>query len=172
MAHEGIVLSMQDVDVQSERIDVDVKEVDEEMVEVMEIAKIIVDEVSTTGGELNAANKEPVSAAPTNITTTQPMKAKKTTIDITIASKSKGIVFHDKEESTTRTVSSKSQAKDKGKAKKKLEEQQEADELKKNLELVPNDEDDLFVNVTPLSSKPPTIMDYKIYKEGKRSTFK
>nr|GEV89805.1 hypothetical protein [Tanacetum cinerariifolium] len=67
-----------------------------------EIAKIIVDEVSTAGGELNAANKEPDSAAPTNITT---------------APKAKGIVFHDNEESTTRTASSKSQAKDKGKSK-------------------------------------------------------
>nr|GEU45008.1 hypothetical protein [Tanacetum cinerariifolium] len=37
-------------------IDCDVKEVAEEMVEVMEIAKNIVDEVSTTDGELNAAN--------------------------------------------------------------------------------------------------------------------
>nr|GEU84967.1 ribonuclease H-like domain-containing protein [Tanacetum cinerariifolium] len=46
--------------------------------------------------------------------------------------------------------------------KQKLEEQQEAKELKKNLQIVPNDEDDVFVNVTPLSSKPPTIMDYKI----------
>nr|GEX41683.1 hypothetical protein [Tanacetum cinerariifolium] len=50
----------------------------------------------------------------------------------------------------------------------KLEEQQEAEELKKNLEIVLDDGDDIFVNVTPLSSKPPTIMDYKIYKEGKK----
>nr|GEU67133.1 putative ribonuclease H-like domain-containing protein [Tanacetum cinerariifolium] len=90
MAHEETVLSMQDVDVQSERIeDADAKEVAKEMVEVMEIARIIVDEVSTAGGELNAANEKPA----------------------------KGIVFHDKEESTTRTTSSKSLVKDKGKAK-------------------------------------------------------
>nr|GFB20551.1 hypothetical protein [Tanacetum cinerariifolium] len=55
--------------------------------------------------------------------------------------------------------------------KQKLEEQQEAEELKKNLEIVPNDEDDVFVNVTPLTSKPPTIVDYKIYKEGKKEHF-
>nr|GEZ82652.1 reverse transcriptase domain-containing protein [Tanacetum cinerariifolium] len=52
--------------------------------------------------------------------------------------------------------------------KQKLEEQQETGELKKNLEIVPDDKDDEFVNVTPLSSKPPTIIDYKIYKEGKK----
>nr|GFD11167.1 hypothetical protein [Tanacetum cinerariifolium] len=55
--------------------DADGKEV-EEMVEVITTAKIIVDEVSTAGGELNAGNEKPVSAAPTNITTAQPSKAK------------------------------------------------------------------------------------------------
>nr|GEZ09739.1 hypothetical protein [Tanacetum cinerariifolium] len=55
--------------------------------------------------------------------------------------------------------------------KQKLEEQEEAKELKKNLEIVPDDEDDVFVNVTPSSSKPPTIMDYKIYMEGKKEHF-
>nr|GEX77840.1 hypothetical protein [Tanacetum cinerariifolium] len=87
MAHEEIVLSMQDVP------DADVKEVAEEVVELMEIAKIIVDEVS------------------------QPSEATKKTVDITTALKAKGIVFHHKEKSTTRTTSLKSQAKDKSKAK-------------------------------------------------------
>nr|GEY25090.1 uncharacterized mitochondrial protein AtMg00810-like [Tanacetum cinerariifolium] len=50
----------------------------------------------TAGGELNAANEKPVSAAPTNITTTQPSEATKTTVDITTAPKAKGIVFHNK----------------------------------------------------------------------------
>nr|GEV30732.1 hypothetical protein [Tanacetum cinerariifolium] len=69
-------------------IDVDGKAVAEEMVEVITTAKIIVDEVSTGGGALNAANEEPA----------------------------KGIVFHDMEELTTRTTSLKPQVKDKGKA--------------------------------------------------------
>nr|GEX24478.1 hypothetical protein [Tanacetum cinerariifolium] len=117
MAHKETVLSMQDVDVQSKRIDADVKEVAEEMGVVMKIAKIIFDEVSTASGKLNDANKEPVSVAPTNITITQPSKATKITVDITTAPKAKGVVFHDKEELTTRTASSKSHVKDKGKAK-------------------------------------------------------
>nr|GEV47112.1 ribonuclease H-like domain-containing protein [Tanacetum cinerariifolium] len=235
-AHNETVLSMQDV------IDAD---------------------VSTAGGKINAANKEPISAAPTNITTAQLSEATKTIVDITTTPKAKGIVLHDMEDSTTRTTSTKSQVKDKGKAKlveepevlksrkaqiaideevarrieaewnagmkdnidwnevvkqvqsrksdainaerikdsrkrarkekvekdqtikkqkgnelkqdntkkQKLEEQQEAEELKRNLEIVPNDEDAVFVNVTPLSSKPPTIVDYKIYKEGKNEHF-
>nr|GEY54107.1 hypothetical protein [Tanacetum cinerariifolium] len=55
--------------------------------------------------------------------------------------------------------------------KQKLEEQEEAEELKRNLEVVPDDEDDVFVNFTPLSSKPLIIVDYKIYKEGKKEHF-
>nr|GEV85388.1 hypothetical protein [Tanacetum cinerariifolium]GEZ48112.1 hypothetical protein [Tanacetum cinerariifolium] len=110
MARKETVLSMQDV------TDVDVKEVAKETVEVIITSKIIVDEVSTAGGKLNPANEELDSAAPTNITTAQPSEATKTTIDITTP-KAKRIVFYDNEESTTRTVSSKSQAKDKGKAK-------------------------------------------------------
>nr|GFB74302.1 hypothetical protein [Tanacetum cinerariifolium] len=198
------------------------------MVEVVTTAKIIVDEVSTAGDALNAANEEPVSAAPTNKTTSQSSEATKTTVEITTAPKHKGIDFHDMEESTTRTASSKiaideefarrieaewnaeikdnidwneegleidaeriiaprkekvekdqTAKKKKGDElekdnaeKQKLEEQQEAKELKRNLEIVHDDEDDVFVNATPLSSKPPTIMDYKIYKEGKNEHFK
>nr|GFA57838.1 hypothetical protein [Tanacetum cinerariifolium] len=100
IAYEETVLSMQDV------TDADGKEV-EEMVEVITTAKIIVDEVSTAGGELNAGNEKPVSAAPTNITTAQPSEATKTTVNITTAPKAKGIVFHDMEDSTTRKTSSK-----------------------------------------------------------------
>nr|GEV49534.1 hypothetical protein [Tanacetum cinerariifolium] len=110
LAHKETVLSMQDV------TDADGKEVAEEMVEVITTAKIIIDEVSTAGGELNVANEEPVSAAPTNITTAQPSEATKITVDITTAPKAKGIVFHDVEELTTRTTSSNVQVKDKGKA--------------------------------------------------------
>nr|GEY92626.1 hypothetical protein [Tanacetum cinerariifolium] len=108
MAHEETVLSVQDVDVQSERIASGVKEVAKEMVEVMEIAKIIVDKVSTVGGELNAANENPISVAPTNITIAQLSEAIKTVVDITTALKAKRIAFHDKEELITRTSSSKS----------------------------------------------------------------
>nr|GEU86848.1 uncharacterized mitochondrial protein AtMg00810-like [Tanacetum cinerariifolium] len=117
MVLKETILSTQDVDIQSERIDSGVKEVAKEVVEVMKIAKIIVNEVSTAGGKLNATNEETISAAPTNITTTQPCEATKITFDFTTAPKAKGILFHDKEESTTRTASSILQAKDKGKAK-------------------------------------------------------
>nr|GEZ56690.1 putative ribonuclease H-like domain-containing protein [Tanacetum cinerariifolium] len=111
LAHEETVLSMHDA------TDADGKEVAKEVVEVITTAKLIVDEVSTVGDELNAIDKEQVSAAPTNITTAQPSEATKISVDISNAPKAKGIVFHDVEKSTTRTASLKAHVKDKGKAK-------------------------------------------------------
>nr|GEV06549.1 hypothetical protein [Tanacetum cinerariifolium] len=40
------------------------------------------------------------------------------------------------------------------------------------LEIVFEDDDDVAIKATPLSSKSPTIVDYKIYREGKKSYFK
>nr|GEV68148.1 putative reverse transcriptase domain-containing protein [Tanacetum cinerariifolium] len=40
--------------------------------------------------------------------------------------------------------------------------------LKRFLEIVPEDDDDVTIEATPLSFKSPTIVDYKIYKEGKK----
>nr|GEV45060.1 hypothetical protein [Tanacetum cinerariifolium] len=44
--------------------------------------------------------------------------------------------------------------------------------LKRCIEIVPKDDDDVAIKATPISSKSPTIVDYKIYKEGKKSYFK
>nr|GEU28611.1 retrovirus-related Pol polyprotein from transposon TNT 1-94 [Tanacetum cinerariifolium] len=45
-------------------------------------------------------------------------------------------------------------------------------ELKRCLEIVPEDDDDVAIEATPLSSKSPTIVDYNIYRKGKKSYFK
>nr|GEU66347.1 hypothetical protein [Tanacetum cinerariifolium] len=62
--------------------------------------------------------------------------------------------------------------------KQKLAEQEQAKiadddtaKLKRCLEIVPED-DDVAIEATPLSSKSPTIVDYKIYREGNKSYFK
>ncbi|GKA74230.1 hypothetical protein Tco_0780532 [Tanacetum coccineum] len=52
-----------------------------------------------------------------------------------------------------------------------VEEDKESDELKQCLEIIPDDGDDVTIDATPLSTKSPTIVDYKIYKEGKKSYF-
>nr|GFB15613.1 copia protein [Tanacetum cinerariifolium] len=63
--------------------------------------------------------------------------------------------------------------------KQKLAEQEQAKvvdddtaELKRCLETVLEDDDDVVIKATPLCSKSPTIVDYKIYKKGKKSYFK
>ncbi|GKF22413.1 hypothetical protein Tco_0074735, partial [Tanacetum coccineum] len=54
---------------------------------------------------------------------------------------------------------------------KNLEEDKESEELKQCLEIIPDDGDDVTIDATPLSTKSPTIVDYKINKEGKKSYF-
>ncbi|GJZ07991.1 hypothetical protein Tco_0542274 [Tanacetum coccineum] len=55
--------------------------------------------------------------------------------------------------------------------KKKLEEDKESAELKQCLEIILDDEDDVTIDATPLSTKSLTIVDYKICQEGKKSFF-
>ncbi|GJT95977.1 hypothetical protein Tco_1091495 [Tanacetum coccineum] len=51
-----------------------------------------------------------------------------------------------------------------------VDDAKEAEELKQCLEVVPDDEDDVTIDATPLSVKI-AIVDYKIYQEGKKSFF-
>ncbi|GJX37824.1 hypothetical protein Tco_0251127 [Tanacetum coccineum] len=55
--------------------------------------------------------------------------------------------------------------------KQKVEEDKESEELKKCLEIVTDNGDDVTIDATPLSIKSLTIVNYKIYKEGKKSYF-
>nr|GEW68820.1 hypothetical protein [Tanacetum cinerariifolium] len=45
-------------------------------------------------------------------------------------------------------------------------------ELKKCIEIVPDDGDEVLIDATPISSRSPTIIDYKIHKEGKKNYLK
>nr|GEV26990.1 hypothetical protein [Tanacetum cinerariifolium] len=54
----------------------------------------------------------------------------------------------------------------------KLEKKDDSTKLKRCFEIVPEDDDDVTIKATTLSSKSLTIVDYKIYKEGKKSYFK
>nr|GEY47156.1 hypothetical protein [Tanacetum cinerariifolium] len=61
---------------------------------------------------------------------------------------------------------------DQGRSKKqKVEDDKEKEELKRCLEIILDDEDDVTIDATHLSIKTP-IIDYKIYKEGERVTSK
>nr|GFA36128.1 hypothetical protein [Tanacetum cinerariifolium] len=53
--------------------------------------------------------------------------------------------------------------------KQKVNDDKESEELKKYLEIIPDDGDDVTINATPLPIKSPIIVDYNIYKEEKKS---
>nr|GEW70163.1 putative ribonuclease H-like domain-containing protein [Tanacetum cinerariifolium] len=55
--------------------------------------------------------------------------------------------------------------------KQRLEKENDSAELKRCLEIVPDDGDNVTIEATHSSSKSPTIVDYKIYKEGRKSYF-
>ncbi|GJU09428.1 hypothetical protein Tco_1131824 [Tanacetum coccineum] len=55
--------------------------------------------------------------------------------------------------------------------KQKVDDDKETEELKQCMEIISDDGDDVTIEATPLSTKSPTIVDYKIYKEGKKSYF-
>nr|GEX09988.1 hypothetical protein [Tanacetum cinerariifolium] len=54
----------------------------------------------------------------------------------------------------------------------RLENEDDSTELQRCLEIVLEDDDDVTIEATPLSSKSPTTVDYKIYNERKKSYFR
>nr|GFA30064.1 hypothetical protein [Tanacetum cinerariifolium] len=48
----------------------------------------------------------------------------------------------------------------------------DSEELKKCMEIVPDDGDEVLIEATPISSRSSTIIDYKIQNEGKKNYFK
>nr|GEV44061.1 retrovirus-related Pol polyprotein from transposon TNT 1-94 [Tanacetum cinerariifolium] len=93
--------------------------------------------------------------------------------------KAKGIVFYGPEESTTPTETiSKPRSQDKGteleqesSKKQKIDDDKETTELKELVKIIP-DEEDVAIDVIPLAVKPPSIVDWKIYREGKKRYYK
>ncbi|GJY10402.1 hypothetical protein Tco_0378587 [Tanacetum coccineum] len=53
---------------------------------------------------------------------------------------------------------------------KKLEEDKESEELQRLIEVVSNKEE-VAIDAIPLATKPPSIVDYKIHKEGKKTYY-
>ncbi|GJY71585.1 hypothetical protein Tco_0475288 [Tanacetum coccineum] len=53
---------------------------------------------------------------------------------------------------------------------KKVDEDKETSELKSLMEVI-SDEEEVAVDAIPLATKPPSIVDWKIHKEGKKSYY-
>ncbi|GJS43658.1 hypothetical protein Tco_0568701 [Tanacetum coccineum] len=54
--------------------------------------------------------------------------------------------------------------------KQKVDKDKETSELQSLIEVIPDDEE-VAIDVVPLATKPPTIVDWKIHKEGKKSYY-
>ncbi|GJS34445.1 hypothetical protein Tco_0532827 [Tanacetum coccineum] len=54
--------------------------------------------------------------------------------------------------------------------KQKVDEDKDTSELQSLMEVIP-DEEEVAIDVVPLATKPPTIVDWKIHKEGKKSYY-
>ncbi|GJW40095.1 hypothetical protein Tco_0065940 [Tanacetum coccineum] len=55
--------------------------------------------------------------------------------------------------------------------KQKVDEDKETAKLQSLIEVVLDDEEEVAIDVIPLATKPPTIVDWKIHKEGKKSYY-
>ncbi|GJX05918.1 hypothetical protein Tco_0193850 [Tanacetum coccineum] len=137
------------------------------------------------GDEVFVETEEPVvnAATTTKLKSTKPKAvttAAITTITAVIRPKAKGLVIQEQEQASTPITSSKaettqeSSSKRAGEAleqesskKQKVDDDKETEELKQCMEIISDDGDDVTIEATPLSTKSPTIVDYKIYKEGK-----
>nr|GEU43191.1 hypothetical protein [Tanacetum cinerariifolium] len=166
--HAKKVLSMQEEE--SEPIEL------QEVVDVVTTAKIITEVVTAASITITAADVL-IPAATTAVAPT---------LTATPSRRTKGVAIRDPEESTTTStiIHSKAKSKDKdSRALKRLNESQEekvakkqkldeeVEQLKRHLQIVPNEEDDVYTEATPLSLKVP-VVDYEIYIERNKPYYK
>nr|GFA44884.1 hypothetical protein [Tanacetum cinerariifolium] len=125
--------------------------------------EVVVEEVN----DASIATATTTTAAKTPTISMDEITLVKTLIEIkTSRPKAKGIVMQELSKTPTSTLIGSSQQ-----PSKKVEDGKEFEELKQCLEIIPDDGDDVTIDATPLSSKSLTIVDYKIYKKGRKSFF-
>nr|GEW99810.1 ribonuclease H-like domain-containing protein [Tanacetum cinerariifolium] len=164
------VLSKQDDEVKPAEL--------QEVVKVVTTAKLITKVVTAGRATITAAAPQLTTAAAPTLTTAP-----------SAARRKKGVVIRDPDETATPStiIHTKAKSKDKGKGfcralkgisetqeekpakKKKLDE--EVEELKRHLQIVPNNNDDVYTKATPLTRKVPVI-DYEIYTENNKPYYK
>ncbi|GJU09828.1 hypothetical protein Tco_1132224 [Tanacetum coccineum] len=144
---------------------------------IFELSSIVTADLVTTAGEVvTTANVELSTASPTDATIT--------TVELTLAQtlaelksarpKTKWVVMQDPSESITTTTTT-IPSKDKGlietdyEIAQRLQAEEQKELILKRIQSY--DGDDVTIDDTPLSTKSLTIVDYKIYKEGKKSYF-
>nr|GEV64857.1 uncharacterized mitochondrial protein AtMg00810-like [Tanacetum cinerariifolium] len=164
------VLSMQDEE-ESEPAEL------QEVVDIVNTAKIITEVVTTASTTITAADV-PIPAATTVAAPSRRTKGGMSYDDIrpifekhfdsNVAFLQKTKEQMDEEDSRALKRLNESQ-KEKAAKKQKLE--KEVKELKRHLLIVPNDEDDVYTEATPLARKVP-VVDYKIYNQNNKPYYK
>nr|GEV99819.1 hypothetical protein [Tanacetum cinerariifolium] len=158
MEHADKVLSMQDDEPEPAEL--------KEVVEVVTTAKLMTEVVTAATATITAA-------------------ALTFSTVLSAARRKKGVVIRDPEETATPStiIHAEPKSKDKGKlimrtsecleekAAKKQKLDEEVEELKKHLQIVPNDNDNVYTKATPLALKI-HVVDYEIYTENNKPYYK
>nr|GEW97607.1 ribonuclease H-like domain-containing protein [Tanacetum cinerariifolium] len=130
-----------------------------EVVEVVTTATLITKVVTTASATITAAAPQLITATVPTLTTVP-----------SAARRRKGVTKEQMKEEDNRALKKISESKeDKVAKKQKLDE--EVEELKRHLKIVPNDEDGAYTKATPLARKVP-IVDYEIYTENNKPYYK
>nr|GEW25007.1 hypothetical protein [Tanacetum cinerariifolium] len=143
--------------------------------EVVTTSKLITEVVTTAASQVSAASITIPTASATIPAAKPTIPAIAPTVVTAYIRKRKGVIIRDPEEELPlKTPAETPKVKDKGKGilvetlkpkaakrRKLSEEAQETEDLKKRLEVVEDEDDDVFVDATPLSSKVP-VVDYQI----------
>nr|GEY52893.1 hypothetical protein [Tanacetum cinerariifolium] len=181
--HANKVLSMQEDETEPAEV--------QEVVDVVTTAKLITEVVTAASEIVTAASaiiitpEAQVPAATTAVTLT----AAPARVTATPGRRKKGVVIRDlQEESTTSTIipaktKSKDKEEDKNKALQRLNEtltdraakrqklNEEVEELNRHLQIVPNEDDDVYTEATPLARKVP-VVDYQIIELNNKPYYK
>nr|GEV39794.1 hypothetical protein [Tanacetum cinerariifolium] len=121
--------------------------------------EVVIEEVNVA----SIATATTTTAATTLIISIKEITLAKALIEInTSRPKANGLVISKRARDDLKQESSKKQ---------KIKDENESKELKRCLEIVLDDGDEVTINATPLSSKSPAIVDYNIYKQGRKSFF-
>nr|GEZ21150.1 hypothetical protein [Tanacetum cinerariifolium] len=125
--------------------------------------------------DLDHSSKVLISAASATISAAKPsIPAAALTVVAAYTRRRKGVIIRDpKEELSSKTPAETLKLKDKGKAKRRKlsEEVQEAKDLRKHLEVVDDEDDDVFIEATPLARKV-LVVDYQIVLVDNKPRFK
>nr|GEY50542.1 putative ribonuclease H-like domain-containing protein [Tanacetum cinerariifolium] len=152
LEHADKVLSMQVDEVKPTEL--------QEVMEVVTTTKLITEVVTAASATITVVAPQLTIAAALTFTTAP-----------SAARRRKGVLISNPKETATPSTIIHSEAKSKDKRKGILKLDEEVEELRKHLQIMPNDDDDVYTEATPLALKVP-IVDYEIHIENNKPYYK